>query len=1165
MTDALPPGNYVELHAHSAFSFLRAGSSVEALVARAADLGMGALALTDTMTVAGAVRFQVACAERRITPILGCELAVADPVFGDVAKPARLVVLAENPTGYARLCQILTDANLAIPDHPIVSFSDLAAEPEGLILLTGGRDGTLARLLLAGQRQTAAKTLARYRDVFGPERVYVETQYHLLPDTIWLLDGLAALAASTNLRLVATNGVRYATQDDYPLYDLLTCVRLGISVDTPHLERPRNDQQFLRAGADLATLFAPFPWGTGALVATREIAARCHISLLKANCVAPRIPLPEGVAPEAHLHALCAEGLVARYAATPEALLPESPQRRQMAHELNIIEKLDLVEFFLCVHTIMRAARDMGIRVSGRGSAASSIVAYLLHITGVDPLHHHLLFERFLNPDRVGMPDIDIDVQSDRREELIRWVEHTFSERQTAMVANVNTYRVRGALRDVAKALGFPLTLVNRLTKMLHHHTSRDALAEYRNELEQVVRASLANNDALLTRCLERLPQLLALTPRLVGLPRHLSLHNGGMVLSRDPLAKLLPVRVSANGIRALEIDKDDVERIGLIKFDILGLRTLGALEEALTLIEETTNSRPDIDHLAIDQPDPATMRLIRAGQTLAVFQIESPGQWHLLAQTRPETFDDLIVQTALFRPGPIQGGFVHPYIASRRQKQRAQEAHQQARRGESEIRQDRQDRHVEEACGGPGTTFSPQRDAVQTPWRNSQPPDPFWTEHPILGAILGESEGILLFQEQILEIANRYAGLSYAEADGFRRAMSHAREPEEMEMMRGRFLLGAATKGESSENANRVFNALANFVGYGFCRSHAAEFARTIYATAWLKAHYPAHYLAAFLSAQPAGFFPPHVVLEEARLLGIPLLGVDINRSEDRFSVERVGISPRRPEGRWAIRIGLRQVAHVGDELAKEVLWERRGDQMRGQNQRERPLVSLADVCQRLRPVGLTWQAAESLTLAGAFDGLSPRMDRRRRLWELHELWSLITPSGIAKNERNGKNGRQRGHAPPAQQLAFPWLLDEASPTLPTLPSLTLDERLALDYQMLGLSARAHPMSLRRRMLRRAGIRSVAELAAIGEGRVVRVAGWTISAQRPPTANGMGFLVLEDESGRLPVALPPRLAAQMHRIIRDAREVVVVGHVERVRWYRALLATDLQALSLVT
>src|SRR6185437_8831195 len=491
-----------------------------------------------------------------------------------------------------------------------------------------------------------------------------------------------------------------------------------------------------------------------------------------------------------------------------------------------------------------------------------------------------------LTPERRGMPDIDIDVQSDRREELIRYVERTYTERHAAMVANVITYRPRSALRDVAKALGYPLPLVDRLTKTLHHHSGRAALLAAQEELERVIAhwfSAQGDQRRLLTQparqplqatLLARLPLALSLAARMLGLPRHLSLHNGGMVLTREPLAQTLPVRVSANGVRALEVDKDDVERLGLIKFDLLGLRTLGAVEEALALIAETTGARVPIDHLPLD--DDATFRLIRAGQTLAVFQIESPGQWHLLAQTQPRTFDDLIVQTALFRPGPLQANMVHPYVERRQEK---------------------------------------QRDAVQTPWRE-QPADTFWTGHRVLGGVLSDTEGILLFQEQILEIAHHFAGLSYAEADGFRRAMSHQRNVQEMEAMRDQFVAGAIARGEHEEDALRVFGAISAFVGYGFCKSHAAEFARTIYQTAYLKAHYPAHYLAAFLSVQPAGFFPPHVVLEEAKLLGIPVLGVDINRSQACFSVERVGIAPGRVQGRWAIRIGLAQVAQVGEEL---------------------------------------------------------------------------------------------------------------------------------------------------------------------------------------------------------------------------------------------------------
>ncbi len=692
---------YVELHASSAYSFLRAGSSVEALVARAAALGMPTLALVDYMTLAGIVRFQAACVEHGVRPIVGCELAVADPQFGDFPLPAQLVVLARNATGYAQLVQLLTDANLENPDQPVIPFKALAdavtCGAEGLFVLTGGREGALSRLLLKRQTASAQEMVERYAAMFGPQRVFVELQHHQLPENVRLMQRLVWLAEEAGLRCVATNGVHYAEPMDREVYDLLTCVRLGISVDHPHAERPKNDRAHLKGDAAMRMLFADLPWGLDAVATGVEIAEQCEVSLLKPHCVAPQVPLPVGMTPTTQLRALCEQGLVKRYASHPDALRGASPQRCQLEHELSVIATLELEEFFLCVHDIVSAARSMGIRCSGRGSAANSLVAYLLEITGVDPIQHGLLFERFLNPERKGMPDIDIDIQSDRREELIRYVEQTYTHEHAAMVANVNTYRLRGALRDAAKALGYPLPLVNQLTKVVSHHGGTRELLAAEEELKALIATLPATTEAeceIRARCERRLERLLEIAPRLVGLCRHLSLHNGGTVLTYEPLSSILPVRISANGVRALEIDKDDVERLGLIKFDLLGLRTLGAVEECLTLIDETTGTRPDVDHLVLDPPDETTMRLIRAGETLAVFQIESPGQWHLLAQTQPQTFNDLITQTALFRPGPIQGGFVHPYVERRKAKQRENQQPQQIR----------------------------QRDAVQTPGKAGPP-----------------------------------------------------------------------------------------------------------------------------------------------------------------------------------------------------------------------------------------------------------------------------------------------------------------------------------------------------------------------------------------------------------------------------------------------------------
>ncbi|HEX9412074.1 MAG TPA: PHP domain-containing protein, partial [Ktedonobacterales bacterium] len=491
--------DYVELHARSAFSFLRAGSGVEALVARAAQLGMSALALTDHMTLAGVVRFQAACASARIRPILGAELAVADPVFGAGARPAQLVVLARDAAGYARLCQLLSEANLRDPAAPIIPWAALAAQPEGLFLLTGGHEGTLVRLLQACRRQEAEEVAQRYARAFGTEQVWVELQHHRLPESTGLLQQLVGLAEAVGLPCVATNGVAHATPEDYVLYDLLTCTRLRQTVDQPHRARPRNDEAFLKSGAEMAALFAGLPWGPAALAASQEIAAQCQVALLQGVCTAPRVPLPAGQTPTTHLRRLLEEGLATRYANASAAQEATSPQRQQLEHELAVIHQLELEEFFLCVHDIVRQARQSGIRVSGRGSAANSLVAYLLGISGVDPLQHQLLFERFLNPDRQGMPDIDLDVQSDRREELIRYVERTYTPEHAAMVANVSSYRPRSALRDTAKALGYPLPLVNQLTKVLPHHAGREELPGYAGELTQVL-ATLAD-DTLRRRC----------------------------------------------------------------------------------------------------------------------------------------------------------------------------------------------------------------------------------------------------------------------------------------------------------------------------------------------------------------------------------------------------------------------------------------------------------------------------------------------------------------------------------------------------------------------------------------------------------------------------------------------------------------------------------------
>ncbi|MGE5334900.1 MAG: DNA polymerase III subunit alpha [Nitrososphaerota archaeon] len=1070
---------WCELHCHTPFSFRASGSSIEALVERARALGMPALAITDTMTLAGVVRFHRACRAAGIRPITGCELMVRHGSGAD--DVGTLIALAKNRAGYAHLCQLLTAANLAgaPPDSPVIpgiALADLAAHREGLALLIGGCGGAVQRLAAEGELPEARALLEQYRDALGPDDLYVEVQQHLLPESGLLLAWMTHLAREAGLPCLASNGARYAIAEDCRVYDLVSCIRLGIGLDTPHRERPRNTERYLKGTEELASLFADS--APEAMTRAAQVAASCSVELLASVCVPPEMPLPDGETPASYLRRLCAEALPGKY--------PGGARRdgasTQLARELAVIGQLSLEEFFLVVWDIMREARARGIRCAGRGSAANSLVAYLLGITAVNPLAHHLLFERFLNVERQTMPDIDVDVQSSRREELIGYVEATYSEQHAAMVANVVTYRLRLAVRDTARALGFPLPLVSQLTKRLPPFGRCRDIGRF----EETLRKALAKMPGG-QHWEARLRVLLAMVPRLEGFPRHLSLHNGGMLLTRAPLTDSMAVRRSANGMRAVELDKDDVEALGYIKFDLLGLRTFDAVERCLDLVEQTERARPAIDDLPLDQPDGPTMDLVRRGQTLAVFQIESPAQWNLLARTQPRTFDDLVIQTALCRPGPIQAGMVHPYIARR---------------------------------------------AGKLPVRYA---------HPSLEPILRDTLGIVLYQEQVLEIAHVVAGLSYGEADGFRKAMSHYRTSSEMEGMRARFVEGAVGQGISQATATRIFDEIACFVGYGFCRSHAAAFARTIYQTAWLKAHYPAHYLAAFLASQPAGFFPAATVLEEAKLLGISVLPVDIQTSAAAFGVERAAAAAE-----YAIRIGLAQVKGVGEALAEAIVAEREESGL---------YQSLASFCTRIgRRVPLRREAVEALVAAGACDSFG--IPRRRLAWLLGERWTSWS-AGLAMPPRRRAVPAKEAMA---KQGALPWKwADEQPEEAPRLPPLTLEQETQLDLATQALSARPHLLTFQRRALQEAGFLCVAQLRDAPAGSRAVTAGLVISAQRPPTAKGMGFVVLEDETGRVQVALPPQLAEALRPALAESRILAVGGRVERAAGHVTLLASRIQ------
>ena len=1008
------------------------------LAREAARRGQTALALTDRNTLAGAVRHATACKEAGIDPVFGATVMVGN---GE-SDGAPLVLLCADASGYANLCDLLTLAHLRAAQKgdrskPSLHFAELRGHAEGLFCLTGDHDGALSGFLEAGQWSRAQAFAGALRSVFG-ERLLIELTHHERPGDDARLRHAVELAQTLGVSTVATNAVRYATPAEYAIFDALTCMRLGICVAQSHRERPRNSRAFLCGEARLLKLGLPVE----ALANSEAIARECRVDIIPGEVTPPRAHLPAGLGATEFLKRLCVEGLTARHLSTSRAA------KNQLKKEIEVISHLELEEFFLTVREVVAFARSRGIRCCGRGSAANSLIAYLLGITEVDPLRHHLLFERFLHEGRKGMPDIDVDFETHRRSEVIAWMSERWGNAHTAMTANTNTFRLRSAVRDMGKVLGYPLPLLDKATKHLPHASVRHA-GEFRPELSEILGDGVAL-DVLLGLCA-------SLHDGVEASPRHLSLHSGGMILSRQSLRHISPIQTSANGVRQVQFNKDDVEKLGLIKFDVLGLRMLSVVTEATRLLESVgAPAAGDVD--ALPDGDPKTYDLIRSGQTLSVFQIESPGQWNLLARSQPEHFDDLVAQVALFRPGPLQGNMVHPYVARRRG------------------------------------------------WEKVIYP------HPSLEPVLRDTYGIILFQEQVLEVAHIFAGMNLSDADEFRRLMSHGRDREKMEAMREKFVRGAVETHRGTESpasaglANRVFDLVSKFVGYGFCRSHAAAFARTVYQSAFLKAHHPAAFMAGVLEHKP-GFFPLHTILEEARAFGVTVLPPCVLWSGVSYSLERLGSAVSGGEDEMAIRVPLTQIKEIAPESAARIVLERA----------LKPFESIDDLFRR---VHLKPEAWDNLARSGALDAFGTR---RRVLWQLGRLQKLAPQK-------------------PTDQLAFPTL--ELPRDTARLPEQCLSEEIAWDFATLGLTTGPHPLALRRPQLEKLGAKPIKELFSLAPGSRVRVAGAVISRQRPPTAKGMCFLILEDESGRLPAAMAPPVYEQFERVLREPG-LLVEGRLE--------------------
>jgi error-prone DNA polymerase len=1042
---------YVELHAHSAYSFLDGASLPEELAARAAELGYEALALTDHDGVYGSLEFAHAAKAFGVRPITGAEVTLGDGLH--------VTLLVESAAGYANLCRLLTAAHAHTRDGP-----DLAPPALDAALLAELNDGLLclsgcACHGLGVRHPNAAAELAR---AFGPERFFVELQRPYERGDARRNAALRDLAEALGVRTVATGDAHAHHPRRTALQDVLVAIRCCTSLDGCEAERRGNRESVLLTPEEAVERF---PDDREAVERAGELAERLEFDLTED--LGYRYPdFSDNEEPASvQLRRVCDRSFAERY---DDANGHKRHARRRLEEELALIDELGLSGFFLLHWEVLELARECALEVRGgsvarnvlppgrgRGSSVGSIVCYLTGLSHVDPVLAGLPLGRFLNRELASVPDIDLDFPRDIREKLIVEVCERYGREHSALVASFSTYHARGAIRDVGKALGLPFAELERLAKLTDGNPYRVG-----EELAKLP-------DAETKLASPRWRAFAELCGELGGLPRHISQHPGGMVISTRPLVELVPVQPAAmEGRQLCQWDKDSCADAGFLKIDLLGLGMLSAVEDCVEQIALAGGETIDLSRIPLD--DEAVYGEIQQADTVGVFQIESRAQMQSLLRTLPENLDDLTVQVALVRPGPIQGGAVHPYIA-----------HRQALRENPD--------------------FVPPYD------------------HPLLEEPLRETLGVVVFQEQVLGVATALAGFTVGEAEGLRRAMSRKRSREAVEAFHGRFVEGALGRGVSRETAESVFQKLNGFAAFGFPKSHAAAFGLLAYQSAWLRHHYPREFLCALLNAQPMGFYPPASLVRDAQRRGVEVLEPDVNRSEACCALEGE-----------AVRIGLEYVRSLGEEEARAVMTER---------ERGGPFAGVRDLAQRTE---LDRARLEALVASGVCDSLGG--GRRKLLWELGFVPRAQTVPGSGGDE---------------QQLALP--LDPTAAT-PGLREQTPWERMLADYRTTSLSVGTHPLALLREHLPE-GTLSSRELAARAGGGHVAVAGMAVARQRPATANGVVFMLLEDEFGQVNLIVPPSVYDRFRALVRAEPLLLARGKFERLGRNRNVVVRELESL----
>ena len=1055
MASSSSGANFVHLHLHTDYSLLDGACEIGELTAEAARRGMPAVAVTDHGNLFAAANFYSKAITHGVKPIIGCEVYVAPDNHknrgAEAERSNHLVLLCENDEGYRNLIQLVSTGFLdGFYYKPRVDHELLAKHSKGLIALSACLRGEVADALVSEKYDQARANAYRLRDIFGKGSFFLEVQDQGLEIETRINRDLVSLSRETGIPLVATNDCHYLTQADSHAQEVLMCIQTGKTMSDSARMKFATDQFYFKTADEMAQVFREIP---DAVSRTVSIAERCNVKIQRVSNPFPEFKVPEGHTTDSYFEKVAREGFAQR-AMQLERLSREGKLRHsiseyesRLASEIQMIQKMRFAGYFLIVWDFIRYARAQEVPVGpGRGSAAGSLVSYALQITDVDPLQYDLLFERFLNPERVSMPDIDIDFCMRRRGEVIDYVRRTYGEKSVAQIITFGTMAAKAVLKDAGRALDMPYGEVDKIAKMVPL-TLNIELEDALKQMPQL--ESLRKTD-------ERVKELVEVALRLEGLARHASTHAAGVVISPQPLTEIVPLYKSTKDEIATQYDMNALERIGLLKMDFLGLTTLTVLDDAVRLIKENRGVAIDLPNLALD--DAETYALFTRGDATGIFQFESHGMRDILRKYQPTRLEDLTALNALYRPGPIQGGMIPDFIARKH--------------GEKKVTYDL----------------------------------------PELEEILSETWGVILYQEQVMQIANRLAGFSLGDADLLRRAMGK-KKPEEMAAQREKFLNGCRARKVAEKKATKIFDLMAEFAGYGFNKSHSCAYALLAYHTAWLKVHYPVEFMAAMLTSETGNTEKVVKFINEARSMGITVLPPDVNSSDLNFTP--VGDS---------IRFGLAAIKNVGENTVKGILAAR---VTLGQ------FTNFFEFCESVDSRLMNKRVLESLVRAGALDALGAHRGQMIAVIDR----AIERAQKLQRAKESGQHGLFGGGSAPVA----------ASPEeLPNVPEWPEHEVLAAEYLTLGFYISGHPLDKYAGRLQDLKAIDLSTLESRRNNEEIVVAGIIVQARPMRSRRGArwAILTLQDRTGICEALVFPEAFQKLEGILKAATPLLVKGRV---------------------